>query len=807
MKRHIKLICTLLMAAWAVLTMSGACAADTAGDISGAVEEYMESHGLSGDNFAMGWYDTVTGESWYFGADSYMPAGSMYKLPLNMLYADAIAAGEVREEDIVGGWQVGRAMYESIVNSNNDCAQALRSGISPSLYEYRDALAAWSGIDTGELPEEYYTENCMSPRFIINTLLALYEAPDRYGGIMENMKQAAAGHYFQSADIDWDIAHKYGSFEGQLNDCAVVYTPRPFLLVVFLKNVAYSERVLADICALTAEVSVQAYERDEALAAAGGLTADSDIAGRTDGASGESASAPDGSGAKPAAPSGEDGGSGDGVSGGTPGEDLPDRKGEAEGDGYGEAGEGAGTGEAAVSRRFAAAGCAAFVLGVILAAAGAAALCRRRDRAMLWRCALCAGVLICIVSGKMLLSGAGERGEPASADTAEVSGKVGAAEDAALTGTNGLPGDTPDANAGHENVPGGSGQSGEEAAGGDNAGSDTPGSGAEPPEGAADPDGSGEAEGRWVLSFAGDCTIGTLHEWQGSRVSSNMLYVCGEDMSYPFSNVSEYFKQDDLTIVNLEGAFTDETAAVSKDYRFRAPAGYADVLTLGGVDAVTLANNHSGDYLDAGLEDTKSALDERGILWTDASQPIITELEGGLKLGIISFNAVEIDLAVGDVKGYLERMEPAYRQCRQVGCGIVAAYIHWGWEYRSEPEDWMVELAHALADMGCDIVAGSHAHVLQGTENYNGVPIFYGLGNFCFGGHSGPKDMDTVIVQQEIVKTDAGYAVGDTVFIPCSISSAADRNDFRPTPFAEDSGDWERVLEKLGVPGSPGSED
>ena len=278
-----------------------------------------------------------------------------------------------------------------------------------------------------------------------------------------------------------------------------------------------------------------------------------------------------------------------------------------------------------------------------------------------------------------------------------------------------------------------------------------------------------------------------------------MLHVLGDDMSYPLQNVREIFAGDDVTVVNLEGGFTTATTPKNKSYRFRADPVYAAVLTEGSVEGVSLANNHSRDYLDAGYAETKATLDSLGLGWTDESTPWIVTLPDGPTLGFISFNTVEIDLTVGDVKGYLQRLTPVYTACREAGCDLVIALMHWGWEYRYEPEGWMVELGHRLAELGCDMVVGGHAHVLQPVEFYKGVPICYSLGNFCFGGHSNPADKDSVIVQQRILRTDDGYALGETAFIPCAISGSDSRNDFCPVPYDPDGEGYLRVMEKLGL--------
>ncbi len=316
------------------------------------------------------------------------------------------------------------------------------------------------------------------------------------------------------------------------------------------------------------------------------------------------------------------------------------------------------------------------------------------------------------------------------------------------------------------------------------------------------PEPTPEPKSSWTLAFAGDCTIGTLHEWQGSGGEHNMLSVIGSNYSYPFYNVRDAFAMADFSMVNFEGTLTTEVSAKRKQYRFRAHPEYAETLVLANIDAVSLANNHSGDYLQKGLEDTRSALDEKGILWADDSRPLIVELEGGLKLGIVAHNNVEIVLRVGDVDGYMKLIQPLYEQCLEAQCDIIMGFVHWGWEYTAGPETWMVDLAHRMVDLGFDMVVGSHAHVLQETEAYEGAPIFYSLGNFCFGGHSNPRDKDSVIVLQTLELDEDGNAViGETKFLPCSISGREDRNDFQPRFYEEDEAGYERVLEKLKANG------
>ena len=60
----------------------------------------------------------------------------------------------------------------------------------------------------------------------------------------------------------------------------------------------------------------------------------------------------------------------------------------------------------------------------------------------------------------------------------------------------------------------------------------------------------------------------------------------------------------------------------------------------------------------------------------------------------------------------------------------------------------------------------------------------YALGNFCFAGHDGPKDMTSILFQIRYRIKDGTVSYKDFRIIPIRISSRKDKNDFTPTPFS-----------------------
>ncbi len=71
-----------------------------------------------------------------------------------------------------------------------------------------------------------------------------------------------------------------------------------------------------------------------------------------------------------------------------------------------------------------------------------------------------------------------------------------------------------------------------------------------------------------------------------------------------FGKIKSQLEDADLTIVNLETAVTERGEEEPKRYHFRAPPTAFDALRAAGIDAASVANNHTLDYGEVGLLDT-----------------------------------------------------------------------------------------------------------------------------------------------------------------------------------------------------------
>lgn len=217
------------------------------------VDGFFEEHGLGSGFVTFGYYNTVTGEEHYYDGDKYVIAASMFKVPLNMLYAEKVANGEMDWDTKIYGIAYSNLMEWSIVNSDNQMAEYLWKKTG-SYRTYRELICPYMGEDPETVDEMYWKNNYFTSRQIIHCLKTLYDNPERFPRIVETMRKAEPENYFNYHEQAFDIAHKYGYLVEDgglyLNDCAICFTDDPILIVMFTFGVPKPYDMLADFCTL-----------------------------------------------------------------------------------------------------------------------------------------------------------------------------------------------------------------------------------------------------------------------------------------------------------------------------------------------------------------------------------------------------------------------------------------------------------------------------------------------------------------------------------------------------------------------------
>ncbi len=233
------------------------------------------------------------------------------------------------------------------------------------------------------------------------------------------------------------------------------------------------------------------------------------------------------------------------------------------------------------------------------------------------------------------------------------------------------------------------------------------------------------------------------------------------DFSPSFEYISDYIKEADIAVANLETTFGGPERGYDGYPLFNSPDELAHNLKDAGFDLICTANNHSLDSGVEGIYRTVDILEEAGLpsfgtarTPEERDAPIIarandiniaflayTDSTNGIpvpqgKEHIINFIDLNSDPELEEAEAIFQ--EDIYN-ARQAGADLVAVYMHWGYEYHFEPNEWQQELANLLAGAGADMVLGSHPHVIQPMEtisvsNERGEPhetfVAYSMGNF-----------------------------------------------------------------------------
>ena len=272
-----------------------------------------------------------------------------------------------------------------------------------------------------------------------------------------------------------------------------------------------------------------------------------------------------------------------------------------------------------------------------------------------------------------------------------------------------------------------------------------------------------------TISFVGDCMFASNHG-RSAEGSFNRMAMT-QPPEYFLKNFIPLFTSDDFTIANCEGVLSDndlpeKEVTTEIAFWFKGPTKNADIFRVSGVDLASVVNNHSHDFGQQGSDDTEKALSAVGVLPGRRDKVTYTTVKGQ-KLGVFCCSLYSYDY-VYDILDKVSEM-------KKENCDLIIIYFHGGIENETQPEDWKIRACREIAKAGADIIVGSHPHVLQPMEVYDGTPILYSLGNFCFGGNTHPP-MNTAVYQA--IYTIEGGSITDRedVLIPCRVYSGYSNN-------------------------------
>jgi poly-gamma-glutamate capsule biosynthesis protein CapA/YwtB (metallophosphatase superfamily) len=251
--------------------------------------------------------------------------------------------------------------------------------------------------------------------------------------------------------------------------------------------------------------------------------------------------------------------------------------------------------------------------------------------------------------------------------------------------------------------------------------------------------------------------------------------AAARDPAAPLRPLQRRLAAADITVGNLESTLSRDGAPQQGGDSFAADPSVVRLLTRAGFDALSLANNHTGDFEQEALLATVRRLRGSRVVpfgagadRVEAARPAVLTA-AGTRFGLLGFNAIgETPRATARQAGALAvRMPPrtgpldaadlAYveRQVRRLArrVDVVVVLPHWGTQYTHRPEPVQRLVARRLVHAGADLVVGGHPHWVQGLDRVGPGVVAHSLGNFVF-------DMNFMTPTQQGVLLDATFWAG-----------------------------------------------
>ena len=306
-----------------------------------------------------------------------------------------------------------------------------------------------------------------------------------------------------------------------------------------------------------------------------------------------------------------------------------------------------------------------------------------------------------------------------------------------------------------------------------------------------------------------------------SHGSDFMAVDCINEAYTPhlFDAIADFYLSADLPTANLESTVYPEApfgrnqpkvqpgqTKTDCKPRMNTSTGMLDRFVNAGIRYFSMANNHCYDYDEPGLLATLDELDRRGVAHsgtnrTPQAQKTALVMEvGGIR--VAQLNATfDLNDRVYEKKWRLNEVrfndtpcdfsliETLIASARAQKADVITLHAHWGWEFELYPHPKIVEYAHRLAEMGVDVIVGTHPHVSQPMEKYSyqkdgethSCLIFYSLGDFVSFHPQSRDSRITYVPRYELVKgTRNGREqtlVTNLKILPVYILTAADENE------------------------------
>ena len=219
------------------------------------------------------------------------------------------------------------------------------------------------------------------------------------------------------------------------------------------------------------------------------------------------------------------------------------------------------------------------------------------------------------------------------------------------------------------------------------------------------------------------------------------------DLHPLYEHLQPLISNADLAVIGQETLLAGKEYGYTGYPSFNSPQDVGETLIKEGFDLILCASNHA---MDKGGDAVVSTMDfwekhpEVTTIGFNRSSEEQNEVKvmniKGVKIAVLNYTYDTNGIPLPTDRKYLiniideEKIRQDVQKAKEISDFIIV-FPHWGTEYSITPDEFQKHYAQLMADLGVDIIIGSHPHVMEPTDIIKGKDgnetiVYYSLGNY-----------------------------------------------------------------------------
>lgn len=221
--------------------------------IKDTIDKFLIDEGLDASNFAMSYYNPVSGESYSFNADSFFPVDKLRFLPTHMYFYEEEIKGtfepETPEEPpyTIGEMSLEDCRYHSIIKGETEISEKMQAQIGTAMQYLELVNQRYGQLNPNTLPTEYWNGKTLSITFLMNCIRTVSSRPELFTGLMSNYAMVQESDAFADGSVSYPIVQIRDEAEDYVTAVAEVSAPQNFLIVASVKGTGRADKLLGKL--------------------------------------------------------------------------------------------------------------------------------------------------------------------------------------------------------------------------------------------------------------------------------------------------------------------------------------------------------------------------------------------------------------------------------------------------------------------------------------------------------------------------------------------------------------------------------